>query len=567
MTRALAIALCVVFFLAGLSLIPLLGIQNDEALFAYGVFPPRAGAYMLHLGAIEVPLMMMSYVGALKSWIYLPVFALFGTGVWSVRVPMLLAGAVGVWLFYLFLRRVAGERAAVAGCALLAVDASYLLTATFDWGPVALQHLLVVGGLVLLARFWQQRQEWALAAGFLVFGLALWDKASAIWSLAGLALGSVAVLPREIRQALTARRGAVAALAFILGAMPLIAYNVRSRAQTFHDTVARETGGIGPKARVLMRTADGSLLFGWLLDGDAPAPHPSEPHTALERVSAAGASLTGNPKSNLMLYAFGAALLLAPLASGHDRRAILFALIAMAAIWTQMELTSNAGAGAHHAILLWPLPQMVIAVSFAAASRRLGRAGKPALAATLAILMTSQLAVLNEYRVLMARNGGAVNWTDAIDSLSSYLWTAPAREMYCVDWGLLAGLHLLSRGRLPLVVGWEELGKAEWTPADRARITAMVAQPGAIFLGHTADLELFHGFGARLEKFAESLDYRRDRLTVIADRHGRPTFEVYRFVAGTREGAGSTAPRRVRPLVAADGAARRGNTALPAVHR
>ncbi len=497
---------------------------------------------MLHFGYLEVPLMLMSYVGALKPWIYCLVFPFFGAGVWAVRIPMLLAGVASVWLFYQFVRRVAGERAAAAGCALLAVDASYLLTATFDWGPVALQHLLLISGLVLLVKFWQQRQEWALAAGFFLFGLAFWDKASAIWSLAGFALAGVAVVPWKILRALTARRVAVATLTFGLGALPLIAYNVSSGARTFRDTMVWQTDGIGQKTRILARTADGSLLFGWLLNGDAPAPHPSEPRNGLERVSTEVASLTGNPKSNLILYAFGAALLLAPLAAGDGRRAIVFALIAMAVIWVQMVLTKNAGAGAHHAILLWPLPQMVIAVSFAAASQRLGQMGKPALAASLAILLASQLAVLNEYRVLMARNGGAVNWTDAIDSLTNYLKIAPARDVFCVDWGLMGSLHLLSRGSLPLRLGWEELAKAEWTSADRARITAMVTQPGDLFVGHSADLELFHGFSARLERFAESLGYHRNLLAVIADRHGRPTFEVYRFVAWNREGAVS-APR------------------------
>ena len=67
----------------------------------------------------------------------------------------------------------------------------------------------------------------------------------------------------------------------------------------------------------------------------------------------------------------------APLARGPDLRAILFALIAMAVQWAQMAITVGAGGSVHHAILIWPLPQMLIAVSFAAASRRLGRAAHP----------------------------------------------------------------------------------------------------------------------------------------------------------------------------------------------
>ena len=542
MTRPAALGMCGVFFLAGLTLIPLLGIQNDEALFAYAIFPPRAGVYMPHIGSVEAPLMVMSYVGALKSWLYRPIFDVFGTSVWAVRVPMLLAGAAGIWLFFLFLGRVAGERAAVIGCGLLAADASYLLTICFDWGPVALQHLLLIGGLLLVVRFWQDKQELALAAGFFLFGLAMWDKASAIWSLSGLGLAAVVTLPREIRRAFTMRRLAAAGLAFAIGALPLIAYNAGSGGRTFRDTVARETSGLAQKARVLRMTADGSLLFGWLLNGDAPAPHPSEPRGRMERASVSAASLLGNPKSNLTLYAFAAALLLAPLGSGRERRAMLFALIAMAAIWAQMAVTANAGASAHHAILLWPFPQMAIGISFAAASRRLGRAGKPLAAAVLALLMVTGLAVINQYRVLMARNGGAVNWSDAIYALSDYLKTVPAREIFCVDWGLTGSLHLLNHGRLPLRVGSEELAKAEWSPADRGQLTVMVTGPDHVFLAHTAELEIFRGFDARLMHYAQDLGYSRDMLAVIADRHGRPTFELYRFVESGGEGAKFLAP-------------------------
>ena len=70
---------------------------------------------------------------------------------------MLLAGVASVWLFFRLLDRIAGRRAAIIGCTLLAVDSTYLLTVCFDWGPVALQHLLLVAGLLLLVRFYQLR--------------------------------------------------------------------------------------------------------------------------------------------------------------------------------------------------------------------------------------------------------------------------------------------------------------------------------------------------------------------------------------------------------------------------
>ena len=95
--RFYAMAACLLFFVTGMLFVSLLGLQNDESLFANGVFKPYAVAYSLRAGRSTLPLMLMSYLGTLKSWIYRPIFQVFGTGVLAMRVPMLLAGAASIW--------------------------------------------------------------------------------------------------------------------------------------------------------------------------------------------------------------------------------------------------------------------------------------------------------------------------------------------------------------------------------------------------------------------------------------------------------------------------------------
>jgi len=150
--------------LTGLAFLPLLGIESDEALFAIVFFKPRGGGYVYQIGHSELPLMILSYLGTLKSRLYRPIFKWFGMGTGSARIPVVLAGAASVWLLYQLLTKISGRRAALIGCGLLASDAAFLLTSTFDWGPVAIEHLLVLGGMLLLIRFWDRRQEAALAA-------------------------------------------------------------------------------------------------------------------------------------------------------------------------------------------------------------------------------------------------------------------------------------------------------------------------------------------------------------------------------------------------------------------
>src|SRR5260370_15392059 len=118
-----------------------------------------------------------------------------------------------------------------------------------------------------------------------------------------------------------------------------------------------------------------------------------------------------------------------------------------------MAVTANAGGSVHHAILLWPFPQIVIGVSLAAASRRLGSAGIPAVAAVLIVLMVSGALVTNEYFALMIRNGGGQNWSDAIFRLADYMQGVASDDVFCVDWGIFDNLRLLNRGKLKLRVG------------------------------------------------------------------------------------------------------------------
>src|SRR5438132_761493 len=70
----LALLACLVFVLAGQIFIPLLGIEDDESLFAAPLLRPKAWVFALKIGHGRVPLMIMTYIGTLKTAIYAVVF-------------------------------------------------------------------------------------------------------------------------------------------------------------------------------------------------------------------------------------------------------------------------------------------------------------------------------------------------------------------------------------------------------------------------------------------------------------------------------------------------------------
>ena len=224
------------------------------------------------------------------------------------------------------------------------------------------------------------------------------------------------------------------------------------------------------------------------------------------------------------------AVLLAPLARGPALRAILFALIAMAVGWVQMAITANTGGSVHHTILLWPFPQLVVAISLAAASRRLGRYGLPVVAAATVVMAVSVALVTNEHHVMMLRDGGTPTWTDAVFPLADYLQGVSSRNIYCVDWGTLDAQRLLSRGKLAIEAGDDAARKAQPSAADLESAKRMVSDARGVYVAQTKAYEVFAGVNERLVKFAEEAGYQRQMLAVISDSYGRQAYEVYRFV-------------------------------------
>ncbi len=522
----LALAACIFFVGAGAAFLPLLGTENDEALFASPWFQPY-DSYDVHLLRFRIPLMLMSYLGTLKSWLWLPLFKVFGTGVWVLRFPALLAGAASIWVFYLLLRRIAGSRTALVGCWLLALDSTYLLTSCFDWGPVAMQHLLLLGGALLLLRFYQQGGDWALAGGAFLLGAGMWDKALAVWMLSAAGVAALAVFRKEIWRVTGFRRLGIVVAGFSVGALPLIVYNVNTGLSTFKGQ-GYSTADFPVKVEHLKRTLDGSVLFGYLTAEDGETPKPHAPVGPLQNAVVRLSELAGRPRKNVFIYAFGLALLAIPFLRGWELRAALFCLITMAVQWLQMAITMNAGASAHHTILVWPLPVMLVAICLAALCRRMGRAATPALVCLTAIMLISGALQLNEYYRMARQNGGSKWWNDGIFGLSTFLRQNYSTRIYATDWGIVENLRLLDHGGLAVEAIF---GAApEGAPPDAKAILDAAASPAHVFIAHTAPFEFFGGASDRVARFAWTYGYRRETVATISDTYGRPFFEVYHFI-------------------------------------
>jgi len=514
---SIAVVACLWLFLAAQAFIPLLGMQNDEARFAAPIYLADSALYYRWIGPWRVPIMQASYVGTLKTLLWWPIFKVFGTSVWALREPAVFAGVATVWLFFLLMRRVAGNRAAAVAVVLLAADPVFVLTRVYDFGPHVLTALLLIAALLAGGE----------VAAFLV-GLALWDKAIALWLLGGLGAAGAMFYWREICAVFTWRRAARMVLWLAIGASPLILYNVHSKLGTLRGNAVADTLPLSAKVATLVHTFDGSDLFRYLNQGWQT----NEARLIQSPLQWLSTAITGhfNPHRDWMLAAFVLAILLAPFCGRESRRSIWFCIVAMIVAWAQMAWTTASGTSAHHTILLWPLPQAIMAISFTAMSRRVPRYGGAVLASLVFVLAVGGVLVLNTYGDEIAEQGGSSGWSDAIDELAAELESRHPVAVYCMDWGFTNNLAVITQGRLPL----------DNFIADDGRSTAsMLGRPGVLFVRHARGQEFMPEKNSGFLDRAEKLGFLMKSGGPVFDVHYRPIFVIYEM--GQRYKGGFTA--------------------------
>ncbi len=476
----------------------------------------------------QIPLMLLSYLGTAKTWLYAALFHFWRPSPLSLRLPVVLIGALTLWALYQLMSLLAGRIPAVVACLLLATDATFVLTTTFDWGPVAIQHATFVGGLVFLLQGIQRRTSVAVGAGFLLFGLGMWDKAIFIWVLSGAALAALIVFPKHLRCALTRRHIIAAVLGFAVGASPLIIYNIRNPFQTFRGNAVFSASDLSLKFEIAKLTLSGSALFGYLV-AEEHSPNPKMPGNAAERASLALREFAGERRSSLLLYAFPAAVLAIPL-WWRRRKLFFFSLIVIIVAWLQMALTKDTGGGAHHVVLLWPFPHVIIAIALAGVFERRWRGSIFVAVAVVAVLCLSNLLVYNQYLYQFIRDGATTYWTDAIMPLSTKLSAWADRDVIVADWGLDYAPRLLNQGRLKKLWNANDIVSHELSADDRSNLARMFQVSGAYFVAHTPSFEIQAGSRERLFSTAQSLGYRPHLIAAIDDSNRRRVFEVVEFV-------------------------------------
>ena len=184
----LAVAAVCVFVLLAAYRIELPGLYYDELAFVNAALGAPDNTFV-HLRLGPLPILLMPYLGALKAWIYVPIFHLLGVSPLAIRLPAILIAAVTLIVLYCAMRDSVGAAWAAIIVCVMAVDPANLFPSKLDWGPTVLMHFFQAIILALWFSYRKKPQLWKPVMIAVCFALGFFDKFNFVWFLFAFAVG------------------------------------------------------------------------------------------------------------------------------------------------------------------------------------------------------------------------------------------------------------------------------------------------------------------------------------------------------------------------------------------
>ena len=418
------------------------GLQYDEALSQHGAVhllnSTEAPSFVYHRGSwINVggrhwPLMIIPYAGAIKHYLLVVPFALFGTDASVGRLVSALLGAVGIFGTWKFVRGEIGWKPAAMVAAVLAINPAYLIHTIYDNGTVAV-WMAIVGLLALAARRSIDRRNGAatFVLGF-VIGLGVWNRANFVWMLMSVLLAGALIYRKQMM--LPVKQLATLGLGGLIGGSPFLLYQFLSGWDIFafmQSSASRE-----------------SLVS--ILEKRLPAFFETFLITSENREIWGGASIPVWQTVFISILVVSSVLVCLLMKEQADSGLLRFRRAAALGFvfFSLFMLTSRMNVAPHHFVTLLPIAAVVAVMAI---QLLVARWPKSWMVAGLVVgLYFGSAAYWNRYAVRAFQvTGGVGSWSNAVFSVNDYLHTnLRGRRLTILDWGLKNNLFVLSNGNL-----------------------------------------------------------------------------------------------------------------------
>lgn len=499
------------------------GLYYDEALFVNAATGATQSDLFVHRRVLGVPVMLMSYIGALKAWIYYPIFKIFDISIASIRLPAILLGAASIVLVYFYVSQQFSKAAAVIFLALAAIEPSTIFHSKLDWGPTALMMVFRGGLFVSLGLFIKTGEKKYLRLAVLCCAIGIFDKLNFVWIAMAAGVSAVVFYPERFNIPLISRLGTRNLLILVAAGVVLIfiAFSMRAAG------VSNSTGELGftdiafrlnQFLSLFAMTVSGTGVYDFVITGSNPA----RSHHAIALTAGAIASILG-------ITVGLRSKLIRPQALGF---LVLFVFLLAVQIFITRKAT-----GPHHFATLAPLWLVFFSIGIWSLIEGL-RKSRLFLGFAAGAVLTSSLAATS-VMVDSSYHSGFKNkninpvWSVSSSELVRRIEASGAVEaVVSIDWGIATNVQALSNNELAVHDMWPFFNDLK-NESELNWFAKTYVKKGSVFVLHTPARSVFPNARNNFLGAIAQESWPINHVFSISSSDGTYFFEVYRVFDAT----------------------------------
>ena len=492
------------------------GLYYDEAYDAavavdiLSVAPPQIPVPSFSFFGFRLPLKTYGWGGALKVYLFLPLFSLFGPSVTVMRIMNLCVGVGNIALTYCLARRFLARFPSFVVSSLLVLDPNFIFETRVDWEPSSFAYLFRVAGSFFLAEGWLKREKVKMALSLACFALGVYNRVTFHIFFIPFCLSLFLFFRKEIRQGFKerflSRKG--------VGCFVLIVAMVTSDSFRHLPFGALPNLSFARRASLFMNFLQGKPLVKQMLGKKIG--------------SIAGGSFFG---ALLCLTFFLAWCYPFSKTVRKEFRGVIGFLTALLfGMGAFLFLLPGVRYGCHF-FILYPFLQLMMGVLIQGLLKERMVVQKKITSLLLAFyLVFVSVTAISGYRVvqkasrLLVQTGGNGFWSDAIYDLATYLSERENREVVCLDWGFQRNLFVLTKGKIRLPEPfwpWVLEGKEPTEELHR-----LFSEKGDLYLLHEPRYTKLVE-ESQAKNWAKEAGFELERLKTFHQKTGEAVFSLY----------------------------------------
>jgi hypothetical protein len=499
------------------------GIYYDEAFFINAALGAKYSDSFVAYRLFGIPVMLMSYIGALKSFVWAPVFAVFGVSPLTIRLPAIIISAYSLLITYAVLVQFVPRILAALGLLLIAVDAPFVFQTRTDLGPIAIMIALKMTAIYVFM-LWLKTGTWRyFAFGLFCLALGVYDKLTFLWFVVALCPAVLVYAKRIVYLLKLDYVPVVSSVLIYLGALAIFGFRIALPLLRKMPPVRSEL--MGDRFHFMLATFDQSLtgqlfsnvVFAREVQVGSFCPMWLVPVAFVTALSAFLILRRAKRVDEVAIRIF----------SGVTFFSVIFAVL-----FIEVLATPEAH-GPHHVLIVWPFHYLsiILAISLMVmACRGLARTAASVSSAFIIMVwignnLASTAKVITAFSTVPLQS----QWSNHIYDLNEFICgISPKLNMViCADWGLYNQLQALCPSiRTKCIDAWVLLTDADESKNARMAMAKLLSVKQGAVVVFAQGRYIIPKARENVFKIALENGISLNRLAVINDQLG-PLYEVY----------------------------------------